>query len=98
MHIIADLPSEARRTTTPAAPLLFNAFLSFAGNSSLLSLIGVRLLMNMRVAAERGLNQGTSCPQVSLGQDSRRIELDSEVTVEMDFIEPNIEADEDACA
>lgn len=31
------------------------------GNTSLLSLVGSRLLFNMKEAGERGLNQGTSC-------------------------------------
>lgn len=35
--------------------------LTFIGNQSLLSLMGSRLLFNMKEAGEKGLNQGTSC-------------------------------------
>lgn len=34
---------------------------SFVGNPTLLSLLGARLLLNMKEAGEKGLNQGTSC-------------------------------------
>lgn len=95
MHIIADLSTETSQTSTGF--LVFTAFLSIAGSSPLLSLLGIRLLMNMRVAAERGLNQGTNCPQAGLGRSSGGRETESEATSEMDFMDLNIEEDEEIC-
>lgn len=36
--------------------------LAVAGNPVVLSIVGTRLLINMREAGEKGLRQGTSCP------------------------------------
>ena len=36
--------------------------LSLVGSQAFLSVMGAHLLFNMREAAEKGLNQGTSCP------------------------------------
>lgn len=95
MNIIAGLLLKAGYTATPAASPLFNVFLSSASNPSMLSILGVRLLMNIRVAAERGLSQGTSCPQARLGQNSRGEEMESGVLSELNFTEARIEADDD---
>ena len=51
--IVVDLPigSNAR----------FAYVLSVLGNPSLLSVLGARLLFNMKEAGAKGLNEGTSC-------------------------------------
>lgn len=53
----------------------------------------------MRAAGEKGLNQGTSCPHNGLGRDARgrpvEREMESGMTLEMDFVEPGVEVDED---
>lgn len=40
---------------------ILGSILSFAGNPVWLSVPGVHLLINMQVAGERSLNQGTGC-------------------------------------
>jgi len=46
---------------------LLSTVLGIAGNPAFLSILGARLLFNMKVAGEKGLNQGTSCPTRSTG-------------------------------
>lgn len=41
--------------------LIVDDILALIGNTSFLSLMGSRLLFNMKEAGERGLNQGTNC-------------------------------------
>ena len=45
--------------------------LNLVGNPSFLSILGARLLFNMKEAGEKGLNQGTSC-----GSNSTISEID----------------------
>jgi len=44
--------------------ILSNVFV-VAGNPAFLSILGARLLFNMKEAGEKGLNQGTSCPTLT---------------------------------
>ena len=43
--------------------------LNFVASPSLLSILGARLLFNMKEAGEKGLNQGTSCGAKSTMSD-----------------------------
>ena len=40
---------------------LLSSILDLAGNTALVSILGARLLFNMKEAGEKDLNQGTSC-------------------------------------
>lgn len=61
----------------------------------IISHLSVRLLINIRVAAERELHQETSRLQASYGQNSRGRELESVILSEIYFTEPRTEADAD---
>lgn len=55
--------------------ILLSTILTSIGNPVLLSLLGARLLFNMKEAGAKGLNQGTSCGSKS-------------TVSEIDFTEP----------
>lgn len=44
---------------------LLSAILTSVGSPAFLSILGARLLFNMREAGEKGLNEGTSCESKS---------------------------------
>ena len=48
---------------------LFAYILTVLGNPSLLSILGARLLFNMKEAGAKGLNEGTSCGSKSTISD-----------------------------
>ena len=48
---------------------LFTYILNILGNPSLLSILGARLLLNMKEAGANGLNEGTSCGSKSTISD-----------------------------
>ena len=48
---------------------LLSAILTVIGNPAFLSILGARLLFNMKEAGEKGLNQGTSCGSKSTVSD-----------------------------
>ena len=47
----------------------FNSALSILANPALLSILGARLLFNMKEAGAKGLNEGTSCGSKSTISD-----------------------------
>lgn len=48
-------------TSLGEASTLLSAILNSVGSPAFLSILGARLLFNMREAGEKGLNEGTSC-------------------------------------
>ena len=54
---------------TLASNALFAYILDMLGNPALLSVLGARLLFNMKEAGDKGLNEGTSCGSKSTISD-----------------------------
>ena len=54
---------------TAESNALFTYFLAGLANPSLLSILGARLLFNMKEAGAKGLNEGTSCGSKSTISD-----------------------------
>ena len=54
---------------TQKSVTLFGNILTVLDNPSLLSILGTRLLFNMKEAGAKGLNEGTSCGQKSTISD-----------------------------
>ena len=54
---------------TDGSNALFTYVLNVLGNPPLLSILGARLLFNMKEAGAKGLNEGTSCGQKSTISD-----------------------------
>ena len=54
---------------TVESSALFTYILSVLGNPPLLSILGARLLFNMKEAGAKGLNEGTSCGSKSTISD-----------------------------
>lgn len=64
--------------------MLLCTIFSAAGSLPLLSLLGARLLFNMKEAGEKGLNQGTSCRKKSTSSEINFIEPAHPTTMQSD--------------